>query len=391
LLNIHFYNNELYILAMVKENENNQLKLGLFRYNTDLDFLDLKLNYMPIDVSISSLNSIIDTEENIIICGDGLPPINFYYKMSIAGDSITSKFFSSTIQKVPMGIIENNNQDGYYALIRNHTNGWSSKVNLNKNLDIIDTLIFGNGTTLPDSLYKTYFVSPARMTDGSLFASGIHNGMYNFNGIFLTKISSSDSIVKQRYVESTTLTNHAIYYSNSSYNDNYYTAYTSNFTNQTAFSNDTSHIHVIKLNDDLETIWHRRIGGDAYNVLFRILATSDGGCILSIYRYEENPDYNVNAYIVKLNKDGNLLWNKEIPLKNSAILYPNPVKNELFIDLSENIVIDEINIINMSGEIVLNKTNISFPLNLNNLSNGSYILQIKTNQDLITNKFTKID
>jgi hypothetical protein len=72
------------------------------------------------------------------------------------------------------------------------------------------------------------------------------------------------------------------------------------------------------------------------------------------------------------------------------IAYPNPVKDFLNIETSENIKINQIKIYNLSGQEVFNnvitqsqiKVNIALP----NLTNGMYIIQIETEQGVINKK-----
>ncbi len=87
-----------------------------------------------------------------------------------------------------------------------------------------------------------------------------------------------------------------------------------------------SWIYLVKLDENLDIISERYIGGDAYYVAYSMVATDDGGIVVSGSRY----DYLQNgqerdAFIIKT--DGGL-WvttneNYNIPI-HSALVYPNP-------------------------------------------------------------------
>ena len=73
-------------------------------------------------------------------------------------------------------------------------------------------------------------------------------------------------------------------------------------------------------------------------------------------------------------------------------IFPNPVSQNLSIHFQNQIPFAEINVLNVLGETVL-KQNISnsnnTTLNVANLTNGIYFIQIKSNNILVTKKFIK--
>ena len=76
---------------------------------------------------------------------------------------------------------------------------------------------------------------------------------------------------------------------------------------------------------------------------------------------------------------------------NFAKIYPNPVKDNLIISLSENIENAEIQILDIYGRVV-NSTNLkknSTQINLAHLQNANYFCKIKTCNKIEVFKFTK--
>ncbi|MGB1000354.1 MAG: T9SS type A sorting domain-containing protein, partial [Flavobacteriales bacterium] len=70
-------------------------------------------------------------------------------------------------------------------------------------------------------------------------------------------------------------------------------------------------------------------------------------------------------------------------------IHPNPVKNELFIELNEN-QITQINIIDLSGKILLSQKQINGnSIDVSNLSQGVYAIQISTEKGMTTSRFVK--
>lgn len=77
-------------------------------------------------------------------------------------------------------------------------------------------------------------------------------------------------------------------------------------------------------------------------------------------------------------------------IENKAInIYPNPVQNELFIDLEET-QITQMAIVDISGKIVQSvRNNSARSINVSNLNPGFYLLQIQTKNGTTTNRFIK--
>lgn len=78
--------------------------------------------------------------------------------------------------------------------------------------------------------------------------------------------------------------------------------------------------------------------------------------------------------------------------ENKFLIYPNPVNLELSILIINDLLLSELTLINMLGETVLTMdiTNNANPiLNVSDIANGIYLIKIKSNNIVTTNKFIK--
>jgi len=78
---------------------------------------------------------------------------------------------------------------------------------------------------------------------------------------------------------------------------------------------------------------------------------------------------------------------REAGYNTSVSIYPNPVYNELLINTDE--VIEEINVYNLQGQLVISNKNNSEKIPVSHLRQGVYILKIKTAKGITIHKFVK--
>ena len=84
-----------------------------------------------------------------------------------------------------------------------------------------------------------------------------------------------------------------------------------------------------------------------------------------------------------------LLANQNFSLSDGFKIYPNPAQSILNIDPLENEVLSKISISDMTGKTIIEKTDNVASVNVENLSNGMYIIQISTDQKTFQGKFIK--
>ena len=103
------------------------------------------------------------------------------------------------------------------------------------------------------------------------------------------------------------------------------------------------------------------------------------------------PGFNFN-WMEFLYSDSNLSTNTlEVP-KPYISLYPNPVNSTLTVKTTQNYIIDNITLFDISGRVILVKkgtNSVSEKINLSSLSNGSYFIKISTDSGEVTKKIIK--
>jgi hypothetical protein len=145
-----------------------------------------------------------------------------------------------------------------------------------------------------------------------------------------------------------------------------------------------SWIRVGMLNRQLEPVYERFYGGDANYRAYSILSTRDGGAFVSATRYDHNQHNNYNdVFFMKLNNQGLVTMSSHpdlCPLL-PAVVYPNPAKEMLFVDLSWDKANCSIN--DMTGrelkQVSLNNGKNS--INVANLPPGIYFIVLKGRQN----------
>ncbi len=157
-----------------------------------------------------------------------------------------------------------------------------------------------------------------------------------------------------------------------------------------------SYYSLIQTDSLLNIRWERFYGSDEhYYVLHDVLATRDGGCLLTGTRF----DYDAGAddrdiYILKLNNEGLILGehNYNKPTLKEAIVYPNPGTNQIKVRIAAQYPQCIFELYDVNGNKVISQeiigkwgeTNTSF------LSPGSYVYQIHNNEGLFeTGKWVK--
>jgi hypothetical protein len=103
------------------------------------------------------------------------------------------------------------------------------------------------------------------------------------------------------------------------------------------------------------------------------------------------PGFNFN-WMEFLYSDSNLSTNTLEDPKPYISLYPNPVNSTLTVKTTQNNIIDNITLFDISGRVILVKkgtNSVSEKINLSSLSNGSYFIKISTDSGEVTKKIIK--
>ncbi len=96
-----------------------------------------------------------------------------------------------------------------------------------------------------------------------------------------------------------------------------------------------SWIAIGKYDSDLNLLTEKYIGGDAYYFLYNIVATSDGGALITATRFDYQTQYQEHDfYVFKLDSLDMLVGNfehKNNNLVKNAIVYPKPARDHVFV------------------------------------------------------------
>ncbi len=383
--NIHVFDNQYYILGSQRVLSPYTSKLWFLKLNCDLEIEDEKLLHIPKDRWFSYMNSIIDSDTNIVITGyttrmDETNNYNsdaLFYKLDLDGDSINSKFnTSSVLIQFSFDIIEKIDSSGYYAFVSHFMDSigtFGQRLVLNKNLDSLSI------DSIPKRVYDYY--SPVYINQSDILICG-KSGAEAPNDYALNVLSMADNgqlIDYNTFKKNTFREQPSRYQGVSKKGHSIYLGGSSNIDYANPFwSTHDSWFHLVKINPDITPIWEYWYGGDAYYFLYSILATNDGGCIMVGNRYDyEIQNMERDIYIVKVDGNGLIMWTQELPIeKPETTVYPNPGTDQLNIDLS--ISYDVIELVNLNGQVVIrqNLDNNKSTINTESLKSGVYFYKL---------------
>jgi hypothetical protein len=402
LFNVFFFNDSLFLTGSKLIDYPTISKLWYLKLDKNLIKADEKYLGMHTNSWFSYMNSIIDSDSNIVITGytsrwDTVSPLNddaFFYKLSLAGDSLNSKFIRSDYKlSLSYDIIEKTDQTGYYSYGFKYSNTpgeGGERFDLSKQFDSIDVM------SVPQDI--DYYMSPEWLNDSIIIMSGkgYSTGIPNYSLRVLTTTIENTPIDDNHFIMEGDIPDHPAMYQGLSINDNnIYVGGTSNLDySNPFFSTLDSWFHLVKVNPDLSPIWENWYGGDAYYFLYSILATSDGGCLMVGNRYDyEIQEQERDIYVAKVNSEGLIVWTQEIQTEKALFtIYPNPGGNQVNIKMPHGEF--DFELYGLNGQVLIkeqvnNEMNI---LNTEQLKPGIYFYRIidSRNQVVFTGKWIRI-
>lgn len=266
----------------------------------------------------------------------------------------------------------------------------------------LDTLL--NIDTIIPLPFKLNHPTAVVFEDDCFFLAGNsrrpgYNGSYpNLASIGVMKMNQQFAEIDYNILgkEGDTLHYRGIYNAIDIHNSNtIYVGGTANFsTTATWFKNTPSWITIANLDSNLTIRWERFLGGDAYYDLWSVLATSDGGCLLTGTRYDHLTQFEErDVVILKIDSTGSITGTNMLPeMKLCAmILYPNPTTDILNIQIGSHTEIQGVEIFNLQGKLVLSLLDEALhTINISTFPSGIYLLKATCrNGEVITAKFEK--
>jgi hypothetical protein len=365
-------------------------KLVLYQLDTDLNILETNYYTTPLDHSISMMNVMFDSDSLFVISGytslTSYSSRMFFYKINLDGDSVLLKYSDQTYQ-LAYQLHESSDSskyllflDGFYPAF-----GYSGLLQLSKTFDVLEF------NYIMPHLNKTY--ASISYQDSLFLTTGITMDQFilklmkvNWSG----NVLSSSTYFKEIGMKEVPAINSGIVQSGS----DYYFGSTTNIDYHTPdFSSQDSWFHLVKVNQDLETIWEKWYGGDAYYTLRNLLATSDGGCLMVGFKYPHGvDDLIIRGHYIKVDANGNEVWTADVEISEwSYKVYPNPTQSVFNIENNE-MDIHSVELFDISGKLlnsVQDCNNTTNSVDLSYFSPGVYLAKIKSSKGIRTEKVVK--
>ncbi len=362
--------------------------IKIFDFN--LNLLEEHLYFFSDSLQRSFSKSIFDHQKNIIITGYGgdinsvrrpyLWKIDTNYTISAKNDTMFHSWlssFGSTIDFIQ--------DSSYYVFTMGLSNDYADMIiRFDYNLNYISMDSTKQELGLPNHpiMYRTNEIM--HVGKNRTIYSQVHD-----YGIIVLDSAFNNKWFKQYRVPDTNQVP-AVFESISKYENNVYIG--AIFNSDYYYSEDTTWYQLTKMDTNYNILWEKRFLGYANDMLTNVLATSDGGCLMAGWAHIGSQPYNI--HLVKIDSMGTATWVQDIKLPETAIsIYPNPCSKELNLKLSEgNKYIVEYSIFDIQAKLLLKKqlNATKAKIDIQNLANGVYIIEARTNQGKVyRSKFVK--
>lgn len=148
---------------------------------------------------------------------------------------------------------------------------------------------------------------------------------------------------------------------------------------------------IVKINNSGTLIWEKTMGGSEIDTASNIILSSDGGFVVTGNSNSLNGDITAgnsiyDFWIVKLSSETLSILDDN---KNKISVFPNPAKNILNINLNNNLSLEKIIVTDMVGKILIDQTSNSNQINTEDLSVGTYLIQVFSGEYKYLSKFIK--
>ena len=140
----------------------------------------------------------------------------------------------------------------------------------------------------------------------------------------------------------------------------------------------SSEIVISKFDMDLNLIWRRWYGvNDDYYNINTILATEDGGCILTGYHAKAPEYYTYYSYILKVDENGyDAVGENAESVAKPYFCYPNPAKDIIYIEFSPDVTCRTAEIYSMDGKLVKSQASNLETIDIFGLTSGVYVMKV---------------
>jgi len=237
-------------------------------------------------------------------CGEinvSLDPVNYSLEWNVSYDSGGS---NDVVYKII------SNSDGTYSFVGAANYGVSDDFWLGK-IDSSGNLIWNK--TYDKSGYSDIAYSFVKLSNGYVIAGSSDDGGFDSVNFWVVKTDLNGNIVWD-YLSNNTLGNNDIAYDIINVSDGFVVV----GTRDVSF---TDKIWVIKLDLSGNEVWNKTLNySDSDNEARAVVLDSDGGYVIAGGVYSDS-DFRYNPLLIKLDSNGNVLWNKIYDFGNDARLF----------------------------------------------------------------------
>ncbi len=267
--------------------------------------------------SQGNIYAVGSTDDSSVMCA-------LFFKFDINGTKIWEKDLGCASYASFESILIDNNDTiylgGYLTLGDGWQNGWIVK--LDKDANVIWNKTYQGSVSTKD--YEIYGLTMD--SKGNVYGAGFLNGNGNQSG-WILKVDKDGTKVWNRTIGGT----HGDFFSSISIdvNNSIYVAGYSSSTdgNITDGNNGSRDALIVKLDSDGNLVWDRTIGGTTDEIFNDVIIDMNSNIYAVGYTNSSNGDItdgnngNWDALIVKLDSNGNLVWDRTIGGSSKDIFY----------------------------------------------------------------------
>lgn len=129
---------------------------------------------------------------------------------------------------------------------------------------------------------------------------------------------------------------------------------------------------ISKYDHEFNLIWENTINQGYYRPIY-LLSTSDNGYLLAGSYSENNETY---LYVTKTDTEGTLYIEEKIDYNTSFLIYPNPAKDNISIELSSDVKCKKIEIFSIDGKLCIEICHDFEAIDISTLNNGIYMIKV---------------
>lgn len=401
-LRINLSQGSCYINDLIKLDNGNYLGVGIEKIGTDparLWLLTLNDSLMIIhDTTFSTvfrtcgnLYAFIDHFRNLIIYG-GASPIGspteqypFVFKFDQNYNYLYFHFYTNPHGQYVFSMMEKPDYSGYYMSL------WGQYLiqtySQSQFLTFDYSFVVQHIDSIPGEL--DLYLNTMAFSNQDFLVSGKRTdyGTPRTDKIGLLRLDSLFNIKNEVFFGPEDTVTYPAYNTNLNFlnTQNIYLCGIANQNYSGIFSYDPSYILVGKFDSLFNLSWQKYFGGDMYYMVWSVIATTDGGCIIGA----SSNDYATQGeqrdiYILKVDSNGIITGiNNPPPVQNQeSSVYPNPGNDIIYIETkNEN---STFNLYDLTGRLTYNSTLLpgKNQIPVQNLKQGLYIYKIIENSEV---------